>query len=800
MINNYFKIAWRNLQRQRTFTAINIAGLAIGLATCLLISLYVVDEWSYDRFHAKADRIVRVVFGGTLVGGDIKEANVMPPTAEAFRAEFPEVEATTRLVQGGRPFFEVTGQFFNEEELAFVDPTFFQVFSFQLLRGNPATVLNEPYTAVLTAEVAKKYFGSTDIIGKEIRIRNDNSVLKVTGIVQNLPRNSHFHFDIFVSMASYPNARSDSWMESGYYTYAVLHPGTDYKALEAKLPALFEKYAGPQFPAAFGGTSYADHRKAGNDIGLSLQPLVDIHLHSDFHYDLSPPGDIRYVYIFGAIALFMLLIASINFMNLSTAGASRRAKEVGVRKVLGSGREELAYQFLTESVILTFFALALAIGLAYAALPFFNQLAGKSLTLHFLTHWQTVPVLLAAGLLAGLLAGSYPAFFLSAFKPVAVLKGKLTPDNKGTGLRGGLVVFQFLISISLIICTSVVYRQLDYIQHKKLGYDKEQVLVLPTWPLGKNAEVFQRQLRQDSRILNITRSSYVPAGATHNNNFSVHAADNPSRWVKTLRYDVDENYLPTLGIELSAGRNFSADYGTDSLSAVINETAAATLGWAGDALGKILVNGDNKQFRVVGVVKDFHFKSLHERITPLVMVLNPGSGNLIVKARPVDGLLREIEARYNAFPHESPFSYSFLDERIRNTYLAEQKTGTILGLFAGLTIFVACLGLFGLATFTAYQRTREIGIRKVLGATIANIIRLLVTDFMKLIGIAVLIASPVAWWVMNKWLEDFAYRIDIGWWMFAAAGLLAMVIALLTVSWQAVKAAVTNPVESLRNE
>jgi len=801
MFQNSLKTALGNLFRQRMFAAINVVGLATGIATCLLIGLFVFDEWNYDRFHEKADRIVRIVFTGSVPGGEIKEANVMPPTARAMQAEFPEVEETTRLAQGGRPFFLVNNQSFNDEELAFVDSNFFQVFSFRLLQGSTETSLIAPYTTVLTENTARKYFGTTDVVGKEFSIKGDSTPLKVTGVVKNLPPHSHIHFDVFASMGSHPNSTSHSWMESGFYTYAVLRSGADFKAVEAKLPALFEKYAGPQFPSAF-GMSYTEHRNAGNTVGLHLQRLTDIHLHSDFANDLSAPGDIRYVYIFSAIGLFTLLIASINFMNLTTAGASRRAKEVGVRKILGSRRQSLTFQFLIESFLLSFIALFLALGLSYVALPLFNQLSDKSLTLDILAHWWVIPSLLAVGLMVGILAGSYPAFFLSAFKPVAVLKGKLTPDNKNTGLRSGLVVFQFLISICLIICTTVVYKQLDYIQHKKLGYDKEQVIVLQTWPLGKNEEVFRQQLLQDTRVLHVTNSPYVPAGATYQNNFFVHPLDHPSHWVKTLRYDVDEHYIPTLGIEIVAGRNFSMDYGTDSLNAIINQTAAAAFGWTHDALGKTLVNGDNKHLQVIGVVKDFHFKSLRESISPLVMVMNKNFGNLIIKTKPgsPSALLSAIEAKYNALPHDLPFSFSFLNERINNTYHAERKTGAILGIFAGLTIFVACLGLFGLATFTAYQRTKEIGIRKVLGATAAGIVRLLVIDFVKLIAIALLIACPIAWWVMNKWLEDFAYRINIQWWVFGLAGITAITIAILTVSWRAIKAATANPVESLRNE
>lgn len=801
MFQNSLKTALRNLFRQRMFAAINVVGLATGIATCMLIGLFVFDEWNYDRFHEKANRIVRVVFTGSVPGGEIKEANVMPPTARAMQAEFPEVEETTRLVQGGRPFFLVDNQSFNDEELAFVDSNFFQVFSFCLLQGSAGTALIEPYTAVLTENTARKYFGTTDVVGKEFSIKGNSTPLKVTGVVKNLPPHSHIHFDVFASMGSHPNSTSHSWMESGFYTYAVLRSGDDFKAVEAKLPALFEKYAGPQFPSAFGMT-YTEHRRAGNTVGLQLQRLTDIHLHSDFANDLSAPGDIRYVYIFSAIGLFTLLIASINFMNLTTAGASTRAKEVGVRKVLGSRRQSLTFQFLIESILLSFIALFLALGLSYVTLPLFNQLSDKSLTLDILAYWWVIPSLLAVGFMVGILAGSYPAFFLSAFKPVAVLKGKLTPDNKNTGLRSGLVIFQFLISICLIICTTVVYKQLGYIQHKKLGYDKEQVIVLQTWPLGKNEEVFRQQLLQDTRVLHVTNSPYVPAGASYQNNFFVHPLDHPSHWVKTLRYDVDEHYIPTLGIEIVAGRNFSMDYGTDSLNAIINETAAAAFGWTHDALGKTLVNGDNKHLQVIGVVKDFHFKSLRESISPLVMVMNKNFGNLIIKTKPgsPSALLSAIEAKYNALPHDLPFSFSFLNERISNTYHAERKTGAILGIFAGLTIFVACLGLLGLATFTAYQRTKEIGIRKVLGATAAAIVRLLVTDFVKLIAIALLIACPISWWVMNKWLEDFAYRIDIQWWVFGLAGIMAITIAILTVSWQAIKAAIANPVKSLRNE
>ena len=801
MIRNYIKTACRNLLRQRVFSAINVAGLAIGMATCLLIALFVFDEWSYDRFHEKADRIVRVVFKGTVQGGKLNEAHVMPPVAGALKAEYPEVLDATRLRRAGKPFFLIDDQLFYEEEMAFADPNLFRIFTLPMLHGNPQTALTEPGAVVITRETALNYFGKEDALGEIIRVKGENTVYTVTGVIENIPQNSHFHFDVFASMAGFPAGESGSWLESEFYTYLELREGFDYQTLEAKLPQLVEKHMGPQILQAF-GMDYAAFREAGNNVGLYLQPLTDIHLHSDFAYDLSTSGDIRYVYIFGAIALFMLLIASINFMNLSTAGASRRAREVGVRKVLGSNKRALTAQFLTESILLTFIALLLALGLVAVVLPAFNQLSGKAFTFGFSGHWWVLPGLLLFGLSVGILAGSYPAFFLSSFKPVVVLKGKLSIGRKGLGLRSGLVVFQFFISISLIFGTTVVQQQLHYIQHKKLGYDKEQVLVLQTWPLGKNENPFRRQLMQDTRIASVSNSPYVPAGASGNNNYFVHPGEDPSLWVKTLRYDVDENYVPTLGIEMKAGRNFSGEYASDSLGIIINETAARAFGWEDNALDKTLVSSHNQSLRVIGVVKDFHFKSLHEPITPLVMVLNQNYGNLIVKARPGDigGLLRTMEEQYNAYHPDLPFSFSFLDERVNNTYQAEQKTGRILGIFAGLTIFVSCLGLFGLATFMAWQRTKEIGIRKVLGASATSVATLLSRDFIKLVLIAFTIAAPLAWYGMNRWLQGFAYRIEIQWWMFALAGLLSVLVALLTVSFQSVKAALMNPVKSLRSE
>jgi putative ABC transport system permease protein len=807
MLTNYIKIAWRNLIRNKVFSAINIVGLALGLATCLTISLFVLDELSYDRYNEKADQIVRVFFQGTMQGGTIKEAHVMPPTAQTLKANYPEVLEATRLRVAGSPFITYGDKTFRNQSVVYADSNFFQVFTLPLLQGNPKTVLLQPNTAVITQAMARKYFGNEDPIGKVLTIKSTNAVCKITGVIDKVPTNSHFHFDLFLSMTSLPEAQSTSWLTSEFFTYLTLPKGYDYKRLEAKLPLTVEKYMGPQLQQSF-GMSYNQFRQKGNNVSLHLQPLTDIHLHSTFGYDLTPPGDSQYVYIFGAIALFMLLIACINYMNLSTAGASKRAKEVGIRKVMGSVWQSLTNQFLIESLLLTMIALALAIGIVYLALPLFNNLSGKELILNFGNDLWLLPGLLLLGILVGILAGSYPAFFLSSFKPIAVLKGtRFTGNRKSIGLRSGLVVVQFFISITLMIGTTVVYRQLNYIQNKKLGYEKEQVLVLPeTWLLDKKEEVFRDQLMQDPRVVNVSTSGYLPAGPSNNNNFFVYPENSATQLVKTLRYDVDYNYIPTLGMQIVAGRNFSKLFGTDSTGVILNETAARTLGWGKDALGHTIRRTDREgskaTYRVIGVVKDFHFRSLHEPISPLVMVLGRNAGTVIVKVKTKDmtGLLASLENEWKKLTPDAPFTYSFLDKRFNDTYLAEQKTGRILGIFAGLTIFVACLGLFGLATFMAEQRTKEIGVRKVLGASVTSIVGLLSKEFLKLVAIAIVLATPVAWWAMDKWLQDFAYKIDISWWMFAAAGLLTVVIALLTVSFQSVKAALMNPVKSLRSE
>ena len=806
MLTTYFKIAIRNLKRHRLFSAINILGLTIGMATCMIIMLYVKNELSYDRFNEKADRIVRVVFKGSVQGEKMSEAHVMPPVAQTLMADFPEVQAATRLRNGGYPRIIYGEKSFREDALAYADSNLFEVFTLPFLRGDPKTALLAPNTLVISRAIADKYFGTEDPINKTLIFKDSNTGYKVTGVMENVPKNSHFQFDLFASMASLPEARQPSWMTSEFFTYLVLPEGYNYKNLENKLPQVVEKYMGPQLQQAMGIT-FSEFQKKGNKLGLFLQPLTDIHLNSNFTHDLGSRGNKLYVYIFMVIAFFMLLIACINFINLSTAAAAKRAKEVGIRKVLGSERMQLVKQFLIESIVLTFIALALAVVIVKIALPLFNHLSGKELDLQLISDPLVLPALLVTGLLTAVLAGSYPALFLSSFRPVTVLKGKFQAGKNGISLRSGLVIFQFFISVSLIIGTIVVYQQLQYIKNKSLGYNKEQVLILrETGLLGDREDVFRQQLLRDPRILSVSNSGYLPAGPTNNNNFFVYPGDaNALEQIKTLRYDVDEQYIPTLGIRLLSGRNFSKDLASDSAAVIVNEAAVRSFGWSKNTVGKTLraANNEGSQvtYQVIGVVKDFHFKSLHERISPLVMVLGNNNG-LIVKLKTSDvaGLLTSVKKKWSELNPDEPFNYSFLDESFNQTYEFEQKVGQILGIFAGLTIFVACLGLFGLVTFTTEQRIKEIGIRKVLGASVTSIVALLSKDFLKLVLVANLLAWPLAWWIMNTWLRDFAYRINISGWIFIIAGTLTALIAVLIIGIKAIKAGMANPVESLRTE
>jgi putative ABC transport system permease protein len=584
----------------------------------------------------------------------------------------------------------------------------------------------------------------------------------------------------------------------------VLQKGYDHKRLEAKLPGMVEKYMGPQIKQ-FMGLTLEQFRTKGNAIGFKLRPLTAIHLYGDSNTELEAGGDIRYIYIFSVVAIFMLLIACINFINLSTAGAAKRAKEVGMRKVLGSRKKDLVKQFLLESLLITLIALGIAAMLVQLALPLFNELSGKTLSFGF--QLKPMAALTILGLLVSLLAGLYPAFFLSSFKPIATLKGKFATKNRTYNLRSGLIVFQFFIAICLITGTVVVYKQMQFIQNTKLGYDKDQLLVVNnSWALGDKERIFRDQLLNDPRVENVTVSGYKPAGPSFYNNALAYPEGRQNEFMNMLEYRIDERYIPTLGMQMAMGRNFSPSMTTDSQAMIINETAARAFGWGNNAIGKKIFRehtdrGLHAGHTVIGVVKDFHFRSLHEAITPLLMVLNPETGLIIkVKTKDVQGLLASMKKQWESINTVDAFSWAFMDELYNKTYTAEQKTSRILQIFALLTILVACMGLFGLTTYTAEQRAKEIGIRKVLGASVAQVTGMLSKQFIKLVLIACIIAFPLSYWIMHQWLLDFAYRIHLNAWIFLTAGCIAILIALCTVSVQSIKAALANPVKALRSE
>lgn len=803
MLGNYLKIGWRNIVKNRGLFFINIAGLGIGIASCLIIMLFVIDELSYDKFNEKADEIVHVVFRAKINGEETKEAVVMAPVGQTLKDEFPEVLQATRIRRIGAPKITYENNTYRNGKFAYVDANFFDVFTLPIIKGNSISPLQEPNTLVITKKEANKYFGDTDAIGKVLYLEGNNQPFKVTGVIDKVPENSHFHFDLFASMEGYDYAKSTSWVNSDFHTYLVLEKGQDYKDLEFKFPQILKKYMGPQMQDAL-GVSFDEFTKK-NQLGLYLQPLTDIHLNSDFSAasELEQGGDIKYIYIFSAVALFMLLIACINFMNLSTAAASKRAKEVGIRKVLGSQKKQLIYQFLSESFFATVVAMLLAVVILRLTLPLFNSLSGKELQLFYLLKPSVLALLLGLTLTISLLAGGYPAFFLSSFKPILVIKKKFSGKEDSKGIRNGLVIFQFVISAGLILATLVVSQQMSFIQNKKLGYDKEQILVLrESYFLGNDETAFKDEILKDPRVANITRSAFVPAGSSDNNINGIFIGTEFKR--RMFVYNIDEHYIPTMGMELISGRNFSKEFGSDSTKVIINERAANVLGFGEYALGKTLIKDTEdggKSLTVIGVVKDFHFKSLHQTIEPLIMLNNP-YGGLIVRAKVSDisGLIATINDLWNSFQPNEPFSYFILDDAYNHTYLAERKMGTILRIFTLLTIFVACLGLFGLVTFTAEQRFKEIGIRKIMGSTVSQIVAMLSKDFLKLVLISFLLAFPLGFYLMDKWLLNFAYHIQIRWWFFALAGVLTLGIALLTLSWQSWRVATRNPVEALRYE
>ena len=809
MIRNYLKVALRNLWKSRGFTAINIVGLAAGLGVCLLIVLYVTDELSYDKHYKYADRIYRLDADIYFNNTQFTSATSPKPMAPQLVKDYPQVIQMARISYFNSPkdiMIRKGNSWVQDHHLAFADSTFFEVFSLPMIAGDPATALDEPHSIVIDESAAHRYFNSTDVLGKTLEL-DDKTICKITGVMQDMPRQSSFHFSFIRPLHDSWSGDDQQWINNSAQSFILVRPGADRATLQKDVDAIAETHVGRALESQM-HISAQSMKQQGGHFRYHLMPLTDIHLHSDKSYEFEAGGNAGYIYIFSVIAILILVIACVNFMNLSTARSANRAKEVGIRKVAGSTRRNLIFQFLTESLLLTFFSMLLALGLALFLLPMFNSLSGKELHATILFTPRIITLLAALVLIVGCLAGSYPAFYLSSFQPIKVLKGAIASGFKTGWLRSSLVVFQFFISIALIIGTLVIYRQLNYIRSREIGFDRDQVLVIHnTGSLGDKITTFRKELPQLSGVAGATLASDLPTqGSGYNQDawFRSPAMDAKSAIVLTdLR--IDENYIPTLGIKALNGRNFSHDFPSDSSGILLNEAAVRLLGWKDPLNQRLYQIGDNNNplpFHVIGVLRDFNYNSMHENVGPVVLKLRDDHNTMAVRLTPGDmfSKVRQIESEWKKLFPGMPFSYTFMDNDFDMLYHAEARTGSVFITFAVFAILIACLGLFGLVTYAAEQRTKEIGIRKILGATTGGLMTLLSKDFLKLVLIASVIAFPVAWWAMNRWLQSFAYRIDISWWIFIVAGLTAILIALVTVSIQTARAAVANPVKSLRSE
>ena len=808
MLLNYITTSLRYLRKNKTFSLLNILGLALGLACCMLIALFVFDELSYDSYPAHAADTYRVEIH--LLGGNGMStySNVDVAVGEGMQKAFSSVKDYVRLLPAGPEYWNSGDRHFKESKMGYADANFFSFFSLPLVDGNVATALTEPNSIVISRSLAKKYFGEAPAVGKQIM--DGGFPFKVTGVMEEMPDNSHFHFDAVISMATL-HPTGHTWSNARYYTYLQLDKGADPGKIEAGMPKLVEKYVVPEVQHDE-NVSLAEARKSINSFLFVLQPLRNIHFRGVSSSELEHNGDIQYVYIFSALAVFILVLACVNFINLSTAIASKRGKEVGIRKVMGSLKSQLVSQFLVEAILLSFFALLVAIGLVILLLPYFNQLAGKHFTLGGLLHWRTIGILLALGLVTGICAGCYPALSSASFNAIRSLKGALLSPSRGKGvsLRSGLVVFQFFISTSLIIGTLIAYRQLQYMQGQKLGYDKEQlVFVEDVNMLGdRDARVaFRQQVIRDSRVVNASIGSQIPGNEQMGGALlypkEKQAAGNDAI-IPAGVYIIDYDYIPTLGMKVVKGRNFSRDFPTDSAGVIINQSAVRELGWSRvDPIGRTVVGSNNDEYKVVGVVADFNYVSLKHKIEPLMMMHARGpGGGLIIKAKTRDmaGFLKDLERQWKTLKPGTPFSYYFPDEAFARLYAGERRTARLFQLFALLAILIASLGLFGLAAFTTEQRAKEIGIRKVLGASVQQVLLLVAKEFLVVVGIAFVLAVPAAWWAMHAWLQDFAYRAPVEGWIFLLAGFTTVLIALVTVGSRALGAALANPIKALRSE
>jgi len=796
MLKNFFKIAIRKFLKHKVYSLINVIGLGVGLAACFLIYLYVHFETTYDDFNRKGDRIYRLVTDIKTPTDLFNWSSTSGAMAINILKDFPEVESAVRI--SGENFLVRRGEHkYQEKNAIMADSTLFQMFDFPLIHGNRRTALQEPMSVVLTQSTAKKYFGSSNPIGESVLLTEASLPAKVTGVIKDIPENSQLQADMILSMSSQPviykRSIDSAWTNFSLFSYLLLRPGQNFQSLEAKFPNFLSRHVGA-------------HLKADNmSLTLFLEPLTRVHLYSK--RDGSKTGNIQNVYVFSIIGVFILLLASINFINLSTARSVERAAEVGIRKVAGAGKLQLAKQFIGESIMTSFIAWLLSIGVSAVTLPLFNQLAGKQVSTPFFYHPLYLVLLLCAALAIGLFAGIYPAFVLTSFKPVEVLKGRFTNSSKGILLRKSLVVLQFTISVLLIIGTIIVYTQLSFMRNQNLGFNKARMLVVETGGQVKHdvREAFKESVSSIAGVESTSFSSDVPGGemATAYSKIEDRKGDLEVASLEVVF--VDFNYLDHYKLKLLAGRGFSKSYATDTSQAmVINETASKSFGYNDpkQAIGKKFDQWGRKG-KIIGVIKDFHYRGLQQAIKPMCMRIEPDGYqklSVLLDSKDISSVLKSIATKWDkSFPGR-PFEYSFLDETFDKQYRDEERFGSLFLNFAILAILISCLGILGLSSYSTLQRTKEIGVRKVLGGTVLDIINLLSTDFLKLVLIAIVVASPIAWIGMNSWLKDFAYRTQIVWWMFVVAGLISLFIAFFTISFQAIKAAVANPVKSLRIE
>jgi putative ABC transport system permease protein len=820
MFSNYITTALRQMSKGRLYAFINITGLAIGIAACLLIVLYIHDELSYDAYNDKSHRIFRVDTEIRFGPNHVKLASGPAPVAHALQSEYPEIESTVRIRLMGSYLIRLGEETVNTREpnVAWTDSTFFTIFSVPVIQGNPEKALTEANSVAISRKLAEKHFPNGDALGQTIVLDNVKTG-KITAVFENMPSSSHFHYDVLIGLVgNWPIAKSalsQDFLTGEFTTYLLLREGARSSDLQGKLPVFIEKYMGRAMGAALGIEFNMDKFvRDGNKYEATLMPLRDIHLHSNLVGELEPNGSIVYVYMFGTIGLMILMIACVNFMNLSTARSGKRAKEVGVRKVMGSLRSHLVRLFLMESSLLSLTAFAIALFISWLLLPLFNELASKHLSIPFGDPFF-FPIVLGLAIMIGVLAGVYPALFLSSFRPAAILKGNAS-GSKRSLLRNGLVVFQFTISILLIVGTITVNRQLHYIQSTKIGFDRSQIIIIKDgYALRPNPRAFKTEALKISSIERGTMSGFVPIDHPdyqRNMNATWKQGEEPSpeNMVNLQFWGIDEDYLPTYGMEMIEGRNFSKQFPSDVDGVIINEAAEKLFSFEGSAIGKKInsftgndaTKDEVRTFTIVGVVKDFHFASMKEDIRPLAFAFAASDNAFSFKfeANQAKATIDALENAWKKIGPDQPFSYTFLDEEFQKMYSAEQRLGKIFEVFSSLAILIACIGLFALTVFTAEQRTKEIGIRKVLGASVPGIVVLLSKEFGKLIVVSFVIALPVAWYGVTWWLTGYSYKTDIGVWVYATAGMIIGVIAIVTMSFQSIRAALANPVKSLRSE